>query len=225
MTRKQRNSGSGTQLPAKRQNRVQISRVVPEIEGGRYPVKRVVDDVVEVSADIVVDGHNALAAVLRFKEENASQWSEIPMEHTINDSWEAQFKVSRVGRWHYGIEAWIDDFASWQRDLQKRVNAAQDVSVELLIGLRLVEKAAKGASGADKDSFTRCIEAIGNKQNVAEAIQMSLSDELADLMRRHPDRQYASQYKDILHVVVDPKQGQFSAWYEIFPRSCSPRPG
>jgi starch synthase (maltosyl-transferring) len=225
VSHKQETSRSISELPAKAQSRVQISRVEPEIEGGRYPIKRVIDDAVEVTADIVVDGHNALAAVVLYKEESTSKWSEVPMEHTINDSWQAQFKVSRIGRWHYTIEAWIDEFASWQRDLQKRVNAAQDVAVDLLIGLSLVKNAAKGASGADKDSFSSCIEAIGHKQNVAEAIRVALSEELADLMRRHPDRQYASSYQETLQVVVDPKQAQFSAWYECFPRSCSPIPG
>ena len=66
MTRQQGTAQSAPQLPAKRQDRVQISRVEPEIEGGRYPIKRVVDDVVQVAADIVVDGHNALAAVLLY---------------------------------------------------------------------------------------------------------------------------------------------------------------
>jgi len=212
-------------LPVKRRNRVQITGVRPEIEGGRYPIKRIVDDVVEITANIVADGHNALAAVLLYKEETQSEWSETPMEHDINDRWQAQVRVDRLGRWQYTVEAWIDDFASWQRDLQKRVNAAQDVAVELLIGLDLVEQAAKRASTADQDAFSRCIETIGNKQNIAEAIRVSLSDELADLMRRHPDREHAARYKEVLQVVVDPKQAQFSAWYEVFPRSCSPHPG
>jgi starch synthase (maltosyl-transferring) len=227
VSRKADAAPSTAELPMKNQGRVQISGVEPHIEGGRYPIKRVIDDVVEVTADIVVDGHNALAAVLLFKEETASEWSELPMEHTINDSWQAQFKVGRIGRWFYTIKAWIDDFASWQRDLQKRVNAAQDVAVELLIGLDLVKKAAENLSDADADSeaFSRCIEAVGDKKNIAEAIRVALSEELADLMRRHPDREYASSYKDALQVIVDPKQAQFSAWYECFPRSCSPFPG
>lgn len=225
MTRKSETARSAPELPAKRQNRIQISLVRPEIEGGRYPIKRVVDDIIQVTADIVVDGHNALAAVLLYKEETQAEWSETPMEHHINDRWQAQFKASRLGRWQYTVEAWTDDFASWQRDLQKRVNAAQDVAIDLLIGLDLVKKAAKRAAAADKDAFARCSEAIGNKQNVAEAIKVSLSDELADLMQRHPDREHAGAYQDILQVIVDPKQAQFSAWYEIFPRSCSPHPG
>jgi len=223
---KQETAGSVSEkLLAKRRNRVQITGVQPEIEGGRYPIKRIVDDVVGITADIVVDGHNALAAVLRYKEETQSEWSETPMEHDINDRWQAQLRVAQLGRWQYTVEAWIDDFASWQRDLGKRVNAAQDVAVELLIGLNLVKQAAKRASTADLDAFSRCIEIIGNKQNVAEAIRLSLSDELADLMRHHPDREHAVRYKEILQIIVDPKQALFSAWYEVFPRSCSPHHG
>lgn len=213
------------ELPTKHRNRVQISGVQPRIEGGRYPIKRIVDDVIEITADIVADGHNVLAVMLLYKEETASEWSETPMEHDINDRWQAQLKPTRLGRWQYRVQAWVDEFATWQRDLEKRINAAQDVAVDLLIGLALVEQATKRASTADKEPFSRCIQAIGNKQNVAEAIRVSLSDELADLMRRHPDRQYTATYKDILQIVVDPKQAQFSAWYEVFPRSCSPHPG
>jgi len=224
VTRKPRTASPVSELPVKRRNRVQISRVRPELEGGRYPIKRVVDDIIEVTADIVVDGHNALTAMLLYKEETQSKWSEVPMEHHLNDRWQAQFKVSRIGRWQYKIGAWIDDFASWQRDLEKRVNAAQDVTVDLMIGLELVEQAAKRATKEDKDHFSLCCEAIGNKQNVAEAIRIALSDELADLMRRYPDRRQADTYPGSLQVVVDPKQAQFSSWYEIFPRSCSPDP-
>ena len=90
-------------LPVKRRNRVQITGVRPEIEGGRYPIKRIVDDVVEITANIVADGHNALAAVLLYKEETQSEWSETPMEHDINDRWQAQVRVDRLGRWQYTV--------------------------------------------------------------------------------------------------------------------------
>lgn len=218
-------SSSDRSSPAKSRGRVQISGVQPEIDGGRYPIKRVLDDVIEVEADIVVDGHNELAAALLYKEETESVWLEVPMEHTVNDCWQAQFKVNRIGRWNYTITAWIDDFASWQRDLQKRVNAAQDVAIDLLIGLNLIKKAATRAAAADQEIFSVYIEAIEDKQNVGEAIRVALSDELADLMLQYPDRQHASFYKENLDVVVDPKVAQFSAWYELFPRSCSPFAG
>ena len=103
-------------LIAKRRGRVQINRVQPEIDGGHYPIKRVIDDVIEVTADVVVDGHNALAAVLRYKEAGETEWAEVSMDHTINDSWTAPFRVNHVGRWNYTITAWVDHFASWQRD-------------------------------------------------------------------------------------------------------------
>jgi len=211
-------------LPPKRKSRVQIGAVTPEIEGGRYPIKRVVDDTIEVEADILADGHNALAAVLLYKEEADTRWSEAPMAHVLNDRWLGRFRVGRLGRWEYAISAWIDDFASWQRDLQKRVNAAQDVGIDLLVGLGLVEKASAKASAPDQERFKILAEALGNKVNIAEAIRVGLSEELADLMRRHPDRQQAS-CSAVLAVVVDPKQAQFSSWYETFPRSCSPHSG
>lgn len=205
--------------------RIQIGRVQPEIDGGRYPIKRVVDDRLTIEADIIVDGHNALSASLLYREDKASQWHEVPMQSLENDRWRADFAVTRLGRWQYTIEAWIDEFKSWQRDLKKRVQAGQDVDIDLLIGLNLIKKAKAQASPADTEALARCIEALTNRRNLAEAIGVSLSDELSDLMARHPDKKSTTRYGKELEIVVEPKLARFSTWYELFPRSCSPQPG
>jgi starch synthase (maltosyl-transferring) len=208
----------------KNKMRVQIESVQPKLNGGRFPIKRIIGDTVSVEADIFVDGHNELSAVLLCRPEGQAEWSEAPMAHSVNDRWSGEFKVNQIGFWNYTIEAWIDHFKSWQRDLKKRVEAEQDVAVELLIGAALIEQAAQKAAPKDQARFAKILEKILHKKNKAEAQQVALAPELTALMARYPERRGAVRYKE-LGMVVDPPLARFSAWYELFPRSCSPVPG
>ncbi|MCB4790575.1 MAG: alpha-1,4-glucan--maltose-1-phosphate maltosyltransferase [Elusimicrobia bacterium] len=204
--------------------RVQIESVQPKINGGRFPVKRIVEDTVKVEADIFVDGNNELSAVLLYREEDHSKWTETPMEHSVNDRWVGEFKVSEIGQWKYSICAWIDHFKSWQRDFKKRVEAEQNVEIDILIGLELINSALKKASTRDKEKLNNIIGKLSNKRNKAEANKAALSDELKKIMAKYPDRANAVTYRE-LTVIVDPKIARFSAWYEMFPRSAGSIPG
>lgn len=210
-------------------NRIQISAVQPEIDGGRYPIKRVIDDRVTVEADIVVDGHNAISASILYRDDKESPWYEVPMDFLQNDRWRGHFTVTRCGRWQYTIQAWIDEFKSWQRDLEKRVQADQNIDIDLLIGLKLINNAVshakESAAPTDLQALMRYAELLSNKRNQAEAIHNALFDELSELMARNPDKRSISRYNLELEIVVDPKLARFSTWYELFPRSCSPQPG
>ena len=114
--------------------RVVISGVQPEIDNGRFPIKRTVGEEVVVEADIFVDGHDALSAVLLYCHEKEQQWSHAVLQPLVNDRWRGVFAVTKVGRYHYTLQARIDRFISWRRDLTKRIEAGQDITVELLIG-------------------------------------------------------------------------------------------
>jgi len=205
-------------------SRVQIESVQPKISGGRFPVKRIVEDAVKVEADIFVDGNNELSAVLLYRKEDSEKWSETPMAREENDRWLGEFRVNEIGLWKFTIQAWIDHFKSWQRDFKKRVEAEQDVSVDLLIGLELINKVQKKAAPRDKEKLNKIMEKLNNKRNKAEANNAVLSDELSRIMAKYPDRANAAVYKELM-VVVDPKIARFSAWYELFPRSASPLAG
>lgn len=204
--------------------RVQIESVQPKINGGRFPIKRIVEDTIKVEADIFVDGNNELTAVLLYRKEGKVKWFETPMTHTENDRWEGEFKVAEIGRWQYTLQAWIDHFKSWQRDFKKRVDADQDVSVDLLIGLEFISAVQKKALPKDKEKLNKIIEKLNDKRNKAEANKAALSEELSKIMARYPDRSKAVMYKE-LTVIVDPKIARFGAWYELFPRSTSTVPG
>jgi starch synthase (maltosyl-transferring) len=202
--------------------RVIIEGVTPEIDGGLFPIKRVRGEQVRVEADAFCDGHDLLSCLLLYRREDTSDWTETAMEPLGNDRWRGTFRVSEVGVYRYTITAWIDRFASWCRDLAKRVEADQDVTIDLLIGAELVERASKQTSRTAADQLrawaTRLRDA---RRGGAERVQVALSTALAAVMQKHADRLFATTYAQELAVVVDRERACFSTWYEMFPRSCA----
>ncbi len=203
--------------------RVIIEGVDPEIDGGRFAIKRTVGEKVIVEADAFTDGHDALSLALLYRPEGTKKWSETPMEFLGNDRWRGVFSVSTMGRYVYTLLGWVDHFKTWARDLRKRVDAGQDVTVDLVIGAQYVEAAAahtKGKVATALQGYARALRAGGD-----EAINAGLSPELAALMYQHAERAYAATYEPELIVIVDRERARFSTWYELFPRSCAPEPG
>src|SRR5438067_9116119 len=128
-------------------NRVVIENVSPEVDSGRFPIKRVQGEAVVVEADVFADGHDALTCRLSYRRERDSAWQIVPMTPLVNDRWRGQFTVSALGSYRYTIEGWIDHLKTWRADLRKRLDAGQNVEVDLLIGAGFVEEAAGRASG------------------------------------------------------------------------------
>ncbi|MBI4660435.1 MAG: alpha-1,4-glucan--maltose-1-phosphate maltosyltransferase [Verrucomicrobia bacterium] len=220
-TTKQNNSVKS--LPGR--ERVVIENVKPEIDAGRFPIKRVVGEKVLVEADVFVDGHDALACVLQYRHENSSEWAELPLEFLVNDRWRAEFTVSELGVYQYRIQGWVDHFATWRRDLRKRVEAQQDIMTDLLIGAELIERAAERADGPDAESLRDLVHNLRRRRDFSATTHLAMVDDLAPLIARYSERRFATTYERALEVLVDPVKARFSAWYEMFPRSCSPVPG
>jgi len=205
--------------------RAVITAVRPEIEAGRFPIKRVVGESVTVEADIFTDGHDVVLAMLRHRAPGAAQWEEIPMSHATNDRWRASFEVTSLGEHVYTVAAWVDAFHTWCHDLKKKVEAGLDVSVELLTGAHLVEAASLRAEGDDAKKLARCAERLRGQEPQRERAEAALDLTLMARMDAVPDRALQTLYERELAVTVDPLRARFSAWYEMFPRSCSPRKG
>ena len=188
---------------------------MPEIDAGRFPAKRAVGETVTVEADIFADGHDALAAVLRYRHESAAGWTEVPMGPLVNDRWRGEFPVTQLGRYRFTLEGWIDHFETWSRQLAKRVEAGQDVTVELEVGARLLESAAARVDGniADATKLTAMAEALRAGKGT------SVDGEAGALMRRYADRGLSTVYGREVEVVVEPVKARFGTWYELFPRS------
>jgi starch synthase (maltosyl-transferring) len=208
--------------------RVVIENVKPEINGGRFPAKRVAGESVVVSADMFSDGHDSLSARLLYKHEKDEAWKETPLEPRENDRWVARFTVSELGAYLYTLEGWVDHFKTWQRDLRKKLDSDQDVKVELLAGLMLIESAlGRAEEGKRRQDLQSLRDRLGAavKTGAAEAAVIALSGELTELMAAFPDRSLAASHGRELRIVVDLPKALFSAWYEFFPRSCPPEQG
>ncbi len=204
-------------------SRVIIQGVTPEIEAGRFPIKRIIGDETVVEADVLADGHDELSCVLLYRKEANSAWSEVPMMPLGNDRWRASFRVQELGRYRYTVQGWIDHFKTWRRDLERRVEAGQDVSVDLLIGAELVKLVRQRATKVDAARLSTYAEALitGGEESTRHA----LSPELTSLMSQYGERRFATIYDSELEIVVDRERARYAAWYELFPRSCSSVPG
>jgi len=143
------------------------------------------------------------------------------MEALGNDRWRGTFDAAHIGRYLYTVMAWPDHFATWRRDLQRRLEAGQDVSVDLLIGSDLVARTAQRADADDAALLETWGVELRGEGSLETRAKLALDDELARLVSRHPDRHMATTYDRELEVVVDPERARFSAWYELFPRSAS----
>jgi starch synthase (maltosyl-transferring) len=207
--------------------KVVIENVRPEVDCGRFPIKRTMGECVEVTADIFADGHDVLYAVLRHRPAARPDWQEVPMEALGNDRWQAEFCIDAEGRHLYTLQAWTDRFLSWSRDIVKKLEAAQDLSVDILVGVQLIEATAQRASRKDRGFLATRAEEVKRLavRDMPGAVKMALSPELQALMIQTADRRRATTYGRELTVVVDRAKARFSAWYEMFPRSCSSQPG
>jgi starch synthase (maltosyl-transferring) len=206
--------------------RVVIERVEPEVDGGRFAIKRTVGDEVRVRADIYADGHDLLGAVLLCRRAGESAWTEVPMRLVNNDRWEGKFRVEALGRYVYTIVAWVDAFRTWSADLQKRVDAGQDISVDVLIGAEMARAAADRSRGPEAKKLAEAVAKLkdGAKKDRGAVLEIALDPELALLVNRNRDQTADARYEKELAVVVDPEKARFSAWYEMFPRSCTTDP-
>ena len=219
-------------IPDALARRVVVEHIEPEIDGGRFAIKRVTGETVDVSATIFADGHDVLVAMLRDRHEHLgpqprapSPWRETAMSVVApgTDRWTARFDVTAIG-WHeYEIVAWVDRFLTWRRDIRVKSAAGQDVSVELLEGSMLVRDAAARAADADATWLLEQADALSDSTPPADRLAIALGEELGAAMATYADRSRATASPQ-RRVWVDRVRARFGAWYEMFPRSAGPDP-
>ncbi len=224
--------------PTEGRRRVVIEEIQPQVNAGRYSAKRVLGDRVTVTAAIFSDGHDHVSARLLYRHSSQRRWKIVPFTALPNDVWTARFPVDRLGTWVYTVEGWVDHFDTWVADLGKRLVAQpdpeqptqqvepQDIPLQLQIGAGLLEGTAARARGTDAAKLMKAAAdlralAAENRAHYKEPF----ADELVELAARYPDLTYATRYEAELPVWVDRERARFSAWYELFPRSCAPQPG
>jgi starch synthase (maltosyl-transferring) len=215
-------------LPDEGRRRVIIENITPDGAHGRFAVKRTPGEPVVVEADVFADGHDRIAAVLRYRcvrRRAFGAWLETPMQPLANDRWSGRFVPERTGRYEFLITGWVDQFASWQHALSARVAAGQDVQSELLEGAAMIRAAAtRAATHEDRAWLLEAAQAIESPAPVDQRAAWALSPELADRMSALPDRTLATDSDPPRRVIVDRERARFSTWYEMFPRSAGSDP-
>ncbi len=216
-------------MPAARRSqapsRILLLEPFPQLDCGRWAPKRCEGDTVEVGATIVVDGHDALRAVVRWRGPGARRWEEAPMRLVDRDEggdlWTGSFEVTACGCWEWTLEAWIDELASWRHELDRKVTAHEpDLSGELSEGAVLLRAAADRAKAADRRLIEHALTLITDDDAPQAAkCDAALGPELAAACDRHPDRSRAATLERPLQIDVDRVLARFGSWYELFPRS------
>jgi len=209
------------------QRRVVIEAVDPEIDGGRFPIKRTPGESVVVEADVFADGHDIVAAAVLWRVTGRERWNEVRMVALGNDRWTARFDIGELADHDYTVEGWIDHFASWRHELTKKSDAGQaDLSSELLEGAALVRSALGRTQAAERRAaLSKAADAIEDaSSSAATRVATALSADLARHMAAATDRSQATRHDRMLHVLVERERARFGAWYEMFPRSAGTDP-
>ena len=200
--------------------RVAIEAVSPAVPDGEFPVKRLVGETVLVSADIITDGHELLAAELLWRAADETTWRRTQMRPAMNDRWEGSFTLERVGRHCFAIETWWDVWGTFRHDLAAKHGADQRVALEIEEGRQMLHAAiARAGEGCEVRTTLRRLDTADE----AEAVSALLAPELAARMRVVDERRFATQSPPI-EVMADRPQAGFASWYEMFPRSATDDP-
>jgi starch synthase (maltosyl-transferring) len=203
--------------------RIAIESIEPQIDQGRFPVKRVVGDVVTVRADIFSDGHDRLEASLLYRAADERQWLESPLILDNNDRWVGAFRLDRIGRYEFCVEAWKSPFAIYRYELSKKAEARLDLALELIEGEALVRRAAAANTGkveaASRAKLMDILEALDHG-GADEKTKVLLSPHLSELMSEADERQFRTRAK-LSFVDAERREAGFASWYQVFPRSQS----
>ncbi|HTF20867.1 MAG TPA: alpha-1,4-glucan--maltose-1-phosphate maltosyltransferase [Chryseolinea sp.] len=195
-------------------SRVIIENVQPLVDNGLHPAKRTVGEQVDVTADILGDGHDHIRARVLFRKWTESNWHEVEMVPFGNDLWKGTFDTTEKGLYCFKVTAWIDHFDTWYDGFRKKVAANVDVHLELREGIAFLK-----ALETRNHRLTHALSRLDGDYD--EAIAYVRSEEFAHLVHAHPLVEHATTTEREYEVVVEHKRVNFTAWYELFPRSAS----
>jgi len=206
------------------QTRIVIENVSPQLDCGTNPIKRIVNQNVNVTADVFSDGHDVIECCVKFKHEKDKKWQEVRMNSSVNDEWYASFKVEKQGFYDYFVEGWVDYALNWQHGIERKIQDNQHVNSELLEGAEYVKAVLKFANDQEKEYLEKLATYFTNESDYDKAIEEATSSYLHQIFKKYPIRFLENKSKE-LQVYVDRKKALFSTWYEFFPRSASAEKG
>jgi starch synthase (maltosyl-transferring) len=217
-------SGTTSAKPVNGRSRVVVESVTPQIDGGRFAVKRVVGDQVRVEADVFGDGHDLVRAHLLYRHASERDWHSEEMTAEGNDHWTATFPVDRLGFYEYTVVGEVDHFLTWRSELKKRQDAGQDLDLPLKTGALLLEATAERASKDDAAQLRAFASKVRDGAGLSTATAAAFDETLLEIVNRNPETEMQTRYERTLRVWVDRERARFSSWYELFPRSWG-KPG
>src|SRR4051794_24744528 len=196
-----------------------IEDVYPLIDGGRFAVKRIAGERVEVWADIYRDGDAVVSAALIWRREQDREWRSEPMIPHGNDRWSGAFTPGEPGPYVYAIQAWTDEFATWSHAVARKQRTGADVSLDAIEGAGLLTK-AHGARQDAAEVIVRQCEDYLQSGDVASLLAADLGEAMAESQSR-PDLTRSQNFP----LIIDRDRARFGAWYQMMPRSQSRIPG
>jgi starch synthase (maltosyl-transferring) len=198
--------------------RIYIESIYPSVDAGRFAVKRIAGEPVDVWADIFRDGHALLAAELLWRQESADEWQRVAMRLDSNDRWTANFVPMTPGRYRYAVEAWTDLFGTWRRDVAAKQKSGLDVSLEVEEGRQLLAKLRQGRQHVPhlvpQDSDHVSDTGDENPLEVDALTAVAAKALRSDLTR-----------STLFPLYADRALARAGAWYEMIPRSQGRIPG
>lgn len=207
-----------------KQERIIIENMAPQLQGGAFFIKRIVGEIVTVTADVLGDGHDVLQTELCYKWETDKEWETERLQHIKNDSYTTSFHVIKQGFYEYKIKGWIDNALNWQHGIEAKIKDGQQVNSELLDGIQYLD-AVKSGLDKEQKKFIKDAKALFNDpKRYEEACKIAVSHELHAIFMENPTRKHAAE-SQVLQVYVDRKKAGFSTWYEFFPRSAAGEEG
>ena len=202
------------------QRRVIIENVQPQIDNGTFFIKRIIGQSINITADVLSDGHDVMQATIIFKHEKDRKWSEVKMTTLENDSYFSNFLVSKQGFYSYYVESWIDYALNWQYGIGKKIADNQLVKSELLEGVEYIKPLLSKVNMIEKKYLLNLIQSFSDVNKYQFSTNEAISDQLKEIFKKYPEKFLANQSNEF-KVYVDRPKALFSTWYEFFPRSAS----
>jgi starch synthase (maltosyl-transferring) len=199
--------------------RFRIEDIYPCVDCGRYPVKRIAGETVDVWADIFREGHDVIAAALIWRPDNSAEWRREPMQLHGNDRWHGRFTPPAPGLYFFAVEAWTDQFATWRKEFRLKQEAGQNVALEAREGYELLSELMPS-----EGKTRRVVEKATKDFAATKDFDFLLQDKLAAAMAETDKRPDLTR-SPLMPLTADRERARASAWYEMVPRSQSPVPG
>ncbi len=210
--------GRGAQVPP---STIVLEAVAPAVEDGRYPVRRLVGETVEVSVDVLKPGAEVLDASFTLRGPGQTDATERSLRPVGNDRWEGTFVPAAPGLYHFTLSAWTDRYQTWVTDLSKWMQAGEDISQDLDPGLEILRAVAPRLPEAERREV-ESLQAAFQGGDLAGALSRAGTDPLRELIRRNQPRPDRVVSPKEYPVRVERGRAGFAAWYEVFPRSLGP---